>query len=287
MAHLSGKYQYPDSEALTVGNYFHTALESDEAHEEFRTANLEKIFKYKVDKATGEPIITGKYAPYVKADEMIRACIEDPLISSLIAMDGESERIMTGEIFGIKWKIALDKYIPDKRLIIDWKTAADLTKTEYNPSIGERESFLEALGYLMRAAVYTEIERQNANAEDDARFIIIAVSKQDPPDKGAYLLNHRDRYDWELDQVRDKLMRIISVKSGRERPRRCGSCHYCRSTKKLTKIVPYYVLTPKFREEKEEEYDDAYLAAADMEDTQAEAIREVLSPLQSGDPVDI
>lgn len=269
MAYLSGRYKFPESEALIVGNYFHTALESDEAHEEFCKEHLDDIYKYKIDKLTGEPIITGKYAPYVKADEMIRACIEDEGIQKLILEEGEAEKIMTGEIFGIKWKIALDKYIPSSRKIIDYKTSADFHKTEYNPVTGERESAFEALGYLMRAAVYSEIEKQNAGCDTDPLFIIVAVSKQDPPDKGVFSLNHRSRYDFELDVMKERLPRILAVKMGMQKPRRCGTCHYCRSTKKITKVQPYYVLNPKFREEREEEYDDAYaVVPADLEGAQ-------------------
>ena len=56
MAELWGLYVPEKSEALTVGNYFHTALESDEAHEAFCNENEELIFKLTVDKKTGEYI---------------------------------------------------------------------------------------------------------------------------------------------------------------------------------------------------------------------------------------
>lgn len=264
MAKLNGKYIPKPSEALIVGNYFHTAMESEQAHEEFCFEHFDEIFKSKTDKKTGEVTAYGKYAPYVKADEMIDVCRRDPLIKSLIEMDGQNEVIMTGELFGIKWKIRLDKYIPDQRIIIDYKTTADINKTEYNPLTGERDSFVETLGYMMRAAVYTEIEKQYSHSSTDAKFIIVAVSKQDPPDKAALLLNHRQRYDWELEQVEKKLANIRQIKDGSLAPRRCGMCDYCRETKVLKKIMPYYVLNPRFREEKEEEY-DYYVSAADLE----------------------
>lgn len=266
MAKLKGKFIPKKSEALTVGNYFHTAMESAEAHEQFCKENFEEIFKYKVDKKTGDITITGKYAPYEAADRMIQACYEDPLIKRFIDMQGENEVIMTGQLFGMPWKIRLDKYFADKRMILDWKTTADINKTEYNPATGERESFVEALGYMMRAAVYTEIEKQFTGKDNDANFIIVAVSKQDPPDKAALLLNHRQRYDWELEQIKKNMERIIGVKRGTFAPRRCGVCDYCRGTKKLTKIVPYYTLNPKFREEREEEFDE--LSAANMEESE-------------------
>ena len=266
MAMLDGRYTPPETEALVVGNYLHTALEGEKAHNAFCEQHFDDIFKTKVDKKTGEIIITGKYAPFAKADEMISVCYKDPLIKSLIDMPGENEVIMTGELFGMPWKIRLDKYIEDKRLIIDWKTTADMNKTEYNPAIGERESFIESLGYMMRAAVYTEIEKQNKEQSTDADFVIVAVSKQEPPDKGAFLLNHRQRYDWELEQIKKRIGLIAAIKRGEVAPKRCGQCDYCRSTKVLKKIVPYYTLNPKFRDEKEEELD--CVSTADMEITQ-------------------
>ena len=266
LAKLQGRYIPEPSEALIVGNYFHTAMESEEAHVEFCRLHFDDIYKYKINKATGEAIVTGKYAPYAKADEMIDVCFNDPLIKSLIDMPGENEVIMTGKMFGVPWKIRLDKYMPDKRLIVDWKTTADINKTEYNPILGERESFVESLGYMMRAAVYTEIEKQYTGKDTDANFVIVAISKQDPPDKAALLLNHRQRYDWELEQIEKNMMNIRRIKSGELKPRRCGMCDYCRKTKVLKKIIPYYVLNPKFREEREEELDD--VSAAYLEDAQ-------------------
>lgn len=258
MAKIHGLYVPKASEAFIVGNYFHTALESDEAHRAFCEEHFDDVYKCRVDKKTGEMTVTGKYAPYEKADTMIACVKSDPMIKSLIEMKGENEKILTGVLFGSPWKARLDKYIPESRIIIDWKTAADLTRTEYNPALGERESFLEALGYLMRAAVYSEIEKQNAKSEDDPKFVIVAVSKQDPPDKGAYLLNHRQRYDYELALVGKNMQRIMKVKSGTVKPKRCGVCEYCRQTKKLSRIVPYYSLNPGCKEEREDEYDGIF-----------------------------
>lgn len=258
MAKLHGLFTPSASEALTVGNYFHTALESDAAHAAFCDSHFGDIYKTKEDKKTGEIIAVGKYAPYAKADDMLKTAKSDPLIKEIIDAPGQNEVIMTGKLFDMPWKIRLDKYMPDIRTIIDWKTAADLNRAEYNPATAAKESFLESLGYLMRAAVYSEIEKQNARSSDDPTFIIVAISKQDPPDKGVYLLNHRQRYDYELELVKQNMERIRRVKSGQVKPRRCGRCEYCRATKQLTKIVPYYILTPGFNGEKEEEYDDVF-----------------------------
>lgn len=258
MAKIYELYEPEETEALLIGNYVHTALEGVTAHEEWIAAHEDIVYKKKVDKKTGEVIITGKYAAFERADEIIRVFTSDPVFKRLIEMDGEAEKILTGELFGVPWKIRLDKYVASTRMIIDYKTAADLTKTEYNPELGERESFLEAYGYLMRAAVYSEIEKQNSAADEDPAFVILAVTKQDIPDKGAYLLNHRQRYDYELSKIEERMKRIQLVKSGRAIATRCGHCEWCRRTKKLSEIVPYYTIKPGFKDEREEEYRDIY-----------------------------
>lgn len=257
MAKLEGRWTDPDKEAFLVGNYFHTFFEGPEAHEQFIQENFDKIFKTKVIKGKkGEPdqtVVTGKYAPYEQADKMIEVAQNDPLIKSLIDLPGENEKIMTGELWGVPWRIRLDKYVPDGRMIIDWKTVANISELKWSEAMHEKVTFIDAYGYMMRAAVYTEIEKQNAHSPEDAPFIIVAVSKQDYPDKEALYLNHRQRYDYELEQIKKRLGMIQMIKAGRVKPKRCGCCDYCRATKVLTAIRPYYTLMPDFREEKEDD----------------------------------
>ena len=254
VARLSGRYVSNEKpEALLVGNYVHSYLESPEAHQEFIKENFGDIYKTKVDKKTGDVIITGKYAPFERADKMIDTLISDEVIKSFIDMNGENECIMTGEIFGMPWRIRIDKYIPERNLIIDYKTCADFYKTDYNEQTRQRESFVEAYGYLMRAAVYSEIEMQNTGKDIPANFMLICVSKQDIPDKELLLLNNPERYELELENIKRNLIRIKRVKEGSVYPRRCGRCEYCRATKKLRGVKPYYVLTPGFEGEPEED----------------------------------
>lgn len=257
MAKLQGRWTDPDKEAFLVGNYFHTFFEGPEAHEQFVREHFDKIFKTKVIKGKkGEPdqtVVTGKYAPYEQADKMIEVAQNDPLIRSLIELPGENEKIMTGELWGVPWRIRLDKYVPDGRMIIDWKTVANISELKWSEALHEKVTFIDAYGYMMRAAVYTEIEKQNAHSSEDAPFIIVAISKQDPPDKEALYLNHRQRYDYELEQIKKRLGMIQMIKAGRIKPKRCGCCDYCRATKVLSAIRPYYTLMPDFREEKEDD----------------------------------
>ena len=50
MAKIHGLYTPEQTEALIVGNYFHTALESEEAHQRFCAENEAYIYKTKTDK---------------------------------------------------------------------------------------------------------------------------------------------------------------------------------------------------------------------------------------------
>ena len=44
------------------------------------------------------------------------------------------------------------------RVIIDWKTCANIQELKWNTSLKAYETFIDTYGYMMRAAVYSEIE---------------------------------------------------------------------------------------------------------------------------------
>lgn len=254
VAKLQGRYKAEPTEAFLVGNYVHTYLEGEKAHAEFLDENADSIFKPKIDKKTGDVIITGKYAPFEKADRMIEALYKQPIIRHFIEAEGENEVIMHGEIFGMPWRIRLDKLLLKENTIIDYKTVADMHKTEFNPKTGQRESFVELYGYTRRGAIYTEVYKQFTGKKDvDPYFLLLCVSKQDIPDTDALMLNHRERYNFELEEVKKHLVRIRRIKNGEIKPLRCGKCDYCRSTKVIKRIRPYWELTPGFEGEKEED----------------------------------
>lgn len=287
MAKLQKRWVDKPSEAFLVGNYFHSYFESPEAHQKFCTENADKIYTQSSYKkyitlcqsrdieieANGKSGIIPEaalkpLAKYEQADNMIRVVKDDPLMKQFLDLDGENEKIVTGEIFGVKWRGKLDKYIPEMRFIVDYKTVANIWETTYNPVTKERETFVQKYGYLFRAAVYSLLEMQMhsnigfrdaydlmRDSPDDApNFFLLCVSKQDYPDKEVIRLNHAKEYIRELDAVKEKLGRIQAIKSGIIEPRRCGMCDYCRSTKILKEIKPYYELIPAFRTAKETEY---------------------------------
>lgn len=277
LAKLQGRWIEEEKEAFLVGNYFHSYFESKEAHEKFCEEHFDSIYKTKeitVQKATKtspavkEKVITGFYAAFDQANKMIEVAEKDPTIKRFVEMDGNCEQFMVGEIFGVPWRMKMDKYMPKSRMIVDYKTVANIYETKYDSERGERVTFVEMYGYIFRAAVYSMIECQNALGESfqsvydklkDGRlslpnFLLICISKQEYPDKEIVRLNHRQAYVYELEKLKEFLYRYQMIKEGRTLPRRCGTCDYCRATKKITGIKPYYELKPEFRTNREEDY---------------------------------
>ena len=292
LAKLQGRWVDEPSQAFLVGNFFHSYFEGEDAHAKFKRENLDIFTKSSVKKynsmceavalqrAMG--IVSDKnpeeelqlLAPYEQALKMIEVAEKDPLIKQFIDMQGQNEIFMTGEICGTKWRMKMDKYIPDTRFIIDYKTVANIWETSYNPIKQVRQTFVEMYGYLFRAAVYSLVECQNSLMVDHEgelkkmtfneafaqlkngelnlpQFFLICVSKQDYPDKEILFVNHEQQYIAEIESIPKNLFRFNMIKEGRTLPKRCGGCDYCRATKILEKVIPYYELSPEFRSERE------------------------------------
>jgi hypothetical protein len=257
MASLEGRYERKTGDAFLVGQYFHAAMESDEAFKEFCDAHFDEIFKTKETKARGFEI-TGKYAKFADADNWVSVAKADPVFNKFREMDGENEVSFSGTLFDLyPWKVRFDRYIHNPRSILDWKTTANIRETFYDPEQGKRVSFVEYYGYYTRAAVYLEIERQNSGFDTDAAFYLACVSKQDPPGKELLTFSNaldRQKMDVALDNLRRDMVRIDRVKSGYAKPKRCEECDYCRATKKITGIMNVWQLDPGERPERPDDY---------------------------------
>lgn len=287
LAEIRGQWKSKPSEAFLVGNFFHSYFEGKDAHKRFCQENMADIYTASSIKAYEKELVNEELlkavgqkptqppetalklkAPFEKAIDMICVVEKDPLMQQFLNMYGKNEIFMTGDIFNTKWRMKMDKYVPDIRFIIDYKTVANIWETSYNPVKKCRETFVESYGYIFRAAVYSMIEVQNVlgltfdeaykqlkdGDLDLANFFLLCVSKQDYPDKEVLRLNNAMEYMYELDTIKNNLFRFNQLKQGRALPKRCGKCDYCRSTKILSEVKPYYELIPEFRTEREEDY---------------------------------
>ncbi|APM39426.1 PD-(D/E)XK nuclease-like domain-containing protein [Clostridium kluyveri] len=223
LASLSGEWKEEESTALLVGSYFHSHFEG----------TLDKF------KKEHPQIFTAKgelKANYRQANEMINCLEMDENFKQIYV--GEKEKIFTGKLFDADWKIKVDCLNVKDGYFVDLKTTRDFEK-QWIEKEGRntKVSFVEKWKYLIQIAVYKEILRQNTGINDLEGFII-AVTKQDPPDKIILYFKPED-YEIGMNQVRENIERVMQVKNGLEKPMRCERCAYCRATKKLDRAFHY------------------------------------------------
>lgn len=216
MAKIEGEWTEPPSTAMLIGSYVDSYFEGTLEDFKARTPELfKKDGTLKLDYLKAEGIIQR-----VEKEELFMKC-----------MSGEKQVIMTGELFGAKWKIKMDSYIPHEA-IVDLKVVQKLRDVSYKN--GWKQSFIEKWGYDLQLGIYQEIVRQNTG--EMLPCIIAAVDKQDYPDLDCILIPD-DQLKFHRDNLRWKMQRIIDVKNYNEKPKRCGHCDYCRATKKLEKLI--------------------------------------------------
>lgn len=223
MEKLEGRWEDKVSTAMMVGSYVDAYFEG--TLDNFRNNN-QKIFKND----------GSLKAEYLKADKIIERVNRDKLF--MLYMGGEKQVIMTGELFGAKWKIKIDSYIPDTA-IVDLKVMASLTEGKWVRDIGYMD-FVKYWGYEIQGAVYQEIVRQNTGKK--LNFYIAAASKQEEPDIGIYRIENSQLAE-ALRIVEYNMPRILRVKRGEEEPDRCEMCDCCRSTKVLKRPLSITELT--------------------------------------------
>lgn len=145
---------------------------------------------------------------------------------------------MTGELFGTKWKIKMDSYIPDIA-IVDLKVMASITKLEWVRDIGYLD-FVRYWGYDIQGAIYQEIVRQNTGKK--LPFYIAGATKESEPD--IRIIHITDNYLAEaLNLVEMNMARVLAVKTEDAEPDRCELCDCCRKTRVLKAPISITDLT--------------------------------------------
>ena len=228
LAELNGEYLRIDEDVLVAGSYLHAWNEG--VLDSFKTQYSDTIYNKK-----GEP-----YAAFKKVDEMISVLEND--VYCMDMLQGDKEVIIIGEFAGALWKGKIDVLNTERGYFTDLKSTRSIIELRWSEKWRQRVSFIEEYDYMIQAAVYAEIERQSAGRDHWLNPVIVAVSKEDPPDKAIISLTDINRLSIELEKIEDSMPRILAVKNGFEQPRRCGACRYCRSTKQVDRIINYMEL---------------------------------------------
>ena len=139
---------------------------------------------------------------------------------------------MTADLFGVKWKIKMDSYIPGVA-IVDLKVMASITENKWVKDIGYLD-FVRYWGYDIQGAVYQKVVEINTGMK--LPFFIAAVTKESEPD--IRIIQVTQNYlDEALMLVESNIRRLIEVKSGEEEPDRCDACDCCRHNRILKEPI--------------------------------------------------
>ena len=212
---------------LLVGNYVHSYFESEESHQKFIDDNNKEMISSR-GKNKGQ-----LKADFKVADAMIKA-LENEQVFKALYEPGQKEVIVTGDIYGYKWKGKIDSLNLEQLYFCDLKTVDDIHKKHWSSAYNKYDNFIADRGYFMQMAVYTELIKQTFGI--DCQPFIFAVSKQTPPDKEAIDFNGEEDLLYMQDAMRmieENQEHIQRVMSGEEAPTRCNHCEYCRLTKKI------------------------------------------------------
>ena len=216
---MKGEWEGEKSTALLIGGYVDAFYEGRASLQKFRSENPEL---FKLDGTLKKT--------YEMAETVILRTTKDDYFQKF--MSGEKQRIMTGELYGMKWKIKMDSYIPNV-CITDLKVMKSIRDTYRLPE-GSRIDWVRYWGYDIQGAVYQEIVRQNTGKK--LPFYIAAATKEKEPDIEVIEVT-QNYLNQALTFVESHMHRIVDLKNGDERPTMCGLCDCCKHFRVLKKPI--------------------------------------------------
>jgi hypothetical protein len=219
MAVLEGKVQEEESTALLVGSYVDAWFEG--TLDQFK-AEHPNIFK-KDGSLKSE---------YEKANAIIERVSRDELFMKY--MSGKKQVIRTGTIEGVPFKIKIDSFHKGKALV-DLKVIKDM-KPIWDEDLGCKVDFIHYWGYHYQAAIYQAIEGNKLP------FYLCVVTKENEPDL-AVIEIPQAWIDEAMAVIKNHISVIQAYKLGAMEADRCECCDYCKSTKKLTRVISADELT--------------------------------------------
>lgn len=219
IAQLKGEWVPERGRALVLGSYVDEYLLGTTASmKQFIKENYTELFK-----KNGDP-----YADVAQADEAIQRIRNQPIMMKYLT--GELQKIMTGEIAGVPFKIKMDCY-KEGEFISDLKYLASLRSPNLFTNV------IDYWNYTMQGAAYVEIVRQNTGVT--LPFYLVIATKEKPCHCELVKLNPYDMEE-QLDLMKAHIGRFQQMKQGFIAPERCEdyNCDYCTTTKIITEAIP-------------------------------------------------
>lgn len=219
MAYIDGSFRDEPTQALLEGSYVDAALTGD---------LLEFV--------AGHPEIRNRRsgdlkAPFKKAAGAVERARRDPVFMSYL--DGAKQIVLTGELFGQKWKGMIDVLHDD--MIVDLKYMRNIEPV-YKDS--QRVTFIQGYGYDIQAYVYKELVKQNF--DKNLPFYFAVITKEEPAD--IHLIAMDDQFLSPVKGLLEHYTPIFAAYKVGENPPRCGHCKYCRETHTISNPMSYVEL---------------------------------------------
>lgn len=234
LARLKGEYRPTVNTAMLVGSYVDAHFEG--SLPVFQAQHPELFKRDGTLKAE-----------FSRANDIISRMEADELYSLL--MSGRKQVIRTGEIAGVPFKIKIDSLLdgdtcaeivrrfPDTATvmglcdgaIVDQKVMRSLDDV-WDGEERAYVPFWRAWGYDIQGAIYQAVEGHLWP------FLLAVGTKEDEPDLRAIHIQD-EILSPTLAEIEDMVPHFQAIKAGKETPRRCERCAYCRATRKLTRIM--------------------------------------------------
>lgn len=230
LARLNGLYREEKTEALLLGSLVDEMLTGTaESLERFREENPQL---YSTRGTTAGQL----KSEYRRAVQMVKRAKEDKVFMSYLY--GEHQKIMTGTLFGMEWRIKMDCY-REGHFIADLKTCSKINDKVWCKDFGYNNIFF-AYDYILQAAIYQEIVFQNTGKR--LKFVFPCISKQNVTDINLIFIDdatlHRRIYGDEFSPgIANEVERIRLLMNGEVEPCSCGRCDYCLPRKKICNFM--------------------------------------------------
>lgn len=213
LAEIRGEWKRADTQSLALGSYVDALL--------FNEAEWMDRHEAEIHTKKGE-----LRAEFRAAENAAMRAYADPMFRRYVS--GQAQVIRTGEISGVPFRIKMDSYHPG-RAIVDLKYMRDFSSM-YSPTEGRRVNFAYYWGYDIQGAIYQAIEGGNLP------FFIAGITKQTPADFAIFAINQQ-RLNDKLREIEALAPSFQRMKDGEEEAPHCGHCEYCRTVKKLNRIL--------------------------------------------------
>lgn len=200
MASICGEYERPMTRALLVGSFVDAYFEG----------TLEKFLKEHPAVYTRKNELRSEFK---KANQIIERVKSDPDFSRF--MSGEKQKILTFELFGVRWKMKMDSFLPGI-CITDLKVVMNVKSIPY-------------WRYDLQGAVYQK--GAEICGYGKLPFYLAVVTKERVPDLDIWQIP-QSTLDMALREIEQNIGHFLDVKTGVVEPKPCGKCDYCKSIKR-------------------------------------------------------